>query len=290
MASLIRDKDGKKRIGFNSLDGRPMTLWLGKCADRVAIEVQRHVEAILSAAAADVPVDPRTADWLGRIGDDLHRKLASKGLVAPRQTAKDVAAEGLLGPFLATYIASRSDVKPLTLAKYETARRELVAFFGFDKPLVSVSQGDADSFRRHLATGRGNRPRAENTVRKIIANAKVFFGGAKRLRLIPENPFADQKASILANSKRMVFVSRETIDTVISACPNAYWRLIVTLARYGGLRIPSELAITWDDVDWERGRLLIRSPKTAHHHGRDERMIPLFPEVRTALDEVWQLA
>ena len=38
------------------------------------------------------------------------------------------------------------------------------------------------------------------------------------------------------------------------------------LARYGGLRCPSEVvALTWADVDWERGRFLVKAPKTAHH-------------------------
>jgi hypothetical protein len=30
------------------------------------------------------------------------------------------------------------------------------------------------------------------------------------------------------------------IERVIEACPNAYWRLLVALARFAGLRTPSE--------------------------------------------------
>ena len=54
---------------------------------------------------------------------------------------------------------------------------------------------------------------------------------------------------------------------------------IFSLARFGGLRTPSEmLLLRWADVDWERGRLLIRSPKTEHHEGKDSRLVPIFPE------------
>src|SRR4029078_2084152 len=54
-------------------------------------------------------------------------------------------------------------------------------------------------------------------------------------------------------------------------------RLLVALARFGGLRIPSEaFSLTWGDVDWERGRLSIPSPKT-EHSGKTHRVIPLVP-------------
>ncbi len=39
-------------------------------------------------------------------------------------------------------------------------------------------------------------------------------------------------------------------------------------------------------VDWERSRLTVHSPKTAHHDGKESRVIPLFPELRPYLDEV----
>jgi len=65
----------------------------------------------------------------------------------------------------------------------------------------------------------------------------------------------------------------------------------VALSRYGGLRCPSEhLALRWDDIDWARGRLTVRSPKTEHHAGGELRIIPLFPELRPYLDAAWDEA
>jgi len=67
--------------------------------------------------------------------------------------------------------------------------------------------------------------------------------------------------------------------------------LIFALSRYGGLRCPSEhLALTWQDVDWERGRMLVRSPKTAHHEGHESRLVPSFPELLPYLREVFERA
>jgi integrase len=88
-----------------------------------------------------------------------------------------------------------------------------------------------------------------------------------------------------------VFVSRETIAKVIDAAPDAEWRLLIALSRFSGLRVPSEaLALRWSDVDWEHNRLTVRSPKTEHHEGKGERIIPLFPEIREQLQAVFDAA
>ena len=55
------------------------------------------------------------------------------------------------------------------------------------------------------------------------------------------------------------------------------------LGRWGGLRIPSEaFEMTWEDIDWEAGRIVIHSPKT-RHQGKPARVIPMFPELEPEL-------
>ena len=46
------------------------------------------------------------------------------------------------------------------------------------------------------------------------------------------------------------------------------------------------LSLRWCDIDWERGRIVVRSPKTEHHDGKEHRVIPLFPELRPYLEAV----
>ena len=80
----------------------------------------------------------------------------------------------------------------------------------------------------------------------------------------------------------------ETIRTVLQKC-NSTWKAIVALSRIGGLRCPSEtLSITWGDVDFENSRLSIPEPKVEHHEGRGVRSCPLFPELRTILEELFE--
>ena len=43
------------------------------------------------------------------------------------------------------------------------------------------------------------------------------------------------------------------------------------------------------DIDWEKRRMVVRSPKT-RRKGYGARVIPIFPEVRPYLEQVWELA
>lgn len=78
----------------------------------------------------------------------------------------------------------------------------------------------------------------------------------------------------------------DEVDRMIEASPNTEWRLLFGLARYAGLRIPSEShLLTWADMDFERGRLTVHSPKTEHHEGHEQRIIPITPKLMKLLQE-----
>lgn len=71
----------------------------------------------------------------------------------------------------------------------------------------------------------------------------------------------------------------------MEACKDPEWRLIIALARFSGLRVQSERPLMkWSDVDWKRRRVRVPSPKTEHHPGGAERIIPLFPELHPYLE------
>jgi integrase len=83
-------------------------------------------------------------------------------------------------------------------------------------------------------------------------------------------------------------VTREETVRVLAACPDHHWRTIVALARFGGLRTPSEtLSLRWQDIDWEAGRIVVPSRKTEHYAGKASRTIPLFPELKPILAEAF---
>jgi len=65
----------------------------------------------------------------------------------------------------------------------------------------------------------------------------------------------------------------------------------IVLARWGGLRIPSEaLALTWREVDFAQSRFIVRATKTAHHQDGGVRVVPMFPELASHFQAAFDAA
>jgi len=129
------------------------------------------------------------------------------------------------------------------------------------------------------------------TVRKRLQAAKMFFRAMVKRRLTLENPFDGIQVAAVVDESRNVFVPRADIEKVLEACPDAEWRAIVALSRFGGLRCPSEvLTLKWENIDWHGQRITVISPKTARHPGGGQRIIPLFPELVGPLSEAFDAA
>ena len=279
MASLANDPNGRRRILFVDGDGKRKAIRLGKMSKRQAEAVKYRIEDLLAAKLSSSSPSDETSHWLANIDGELREKLANVGLAVARNYK-------LLSDYIAEYIRCRTDAKPSTISKWRTTEGLLIKYFGGNSKLDSITPGEADQWRRLLAESR-----SENTVRKHIAVAKVFFNAAVRQRLLSESPFADQKATILPNDSRSHFVTREVSDSVIAACPDVEWRLIFALSRYAGMRCPSEtLALRWADIDWHQQRFRVKAAKTEHHVGKGYRFVPIFPELRPHLEEAFECA
>jgi integrase len=48
--------------------------------------------------------------------------------------------------------------------------------------------------------------------------------------------------------------------------------------------------LRWEDIDWERGRMLIRAPKKEHLECGGERWVPIFPEALPYLEQEFDKA
>src|SRR5688572_15355886 len=91
--------------------------------------------------------------------------------------------------------------------------------------------------------------------------ARAPGANSMRKRLIADNPFADMKGvTVRSNRSRDYFITRADAAKVLDACPDAQWRLIFALSRFGGLPCPSEtLSLRWADVDLAAGRMVVLS-------------------------------
>jgi site-specific recombinase XerD len=286
MASISRESNGRRTIQFVGPDGKRKSVRLGKVSQRTAEGVKVRMEALVVAQLTGQPVDDETARWLADRDNRMADKLARVDLI-PQRKPKDATTATTLGPFLTEYIKSRVDVKRGSVLPYRQTQQSLVSYFGADKPLADISEGDADGFKLDLKA----KGYAAATVSRRVKYARQFLQAAARKRIIPGNPFADLKAGSQENRGRFHFVTREEAQKVLDACNDAEWRLLFALSRFGGLRCPSEhLALRWGDVNWEHSRITVRSCKTEHHEGKGTRVVPLFSELRPYLEAAFDEA
>ncbi|MCC7203937.1 MAG: site-specific integrase [Phycisphaeraceae bacterium] len=281
MASIVDDPNGRKRIQFVAADGRRRQARLGKMTMKQAEAVKLHVERLIVAPFSELPLD--TAQWLAGLEDTLHGRLAAVGLVKPRKAKRG----GGLKKFIDDYLAQRPDVKPGTMIVMRQAERHLVRFLGEDTDPAEVTPADADAYRAHLL----GESRSRATVAKWCYYARHYFEVARRRKLLTENPFAHIKGQVHGNPARRVFVPAEHARRVIAAAPDPQWKLLIAMARWQGVRVPSEVVdLRWTDVNFELSRLTIRASKTAHHADGGIRVVPIFPEVRPYLLDVFEHA
>ncbi len=278
MASISRQPNGRRTIQFIAPDGKRRSIRLGKVTQRIAETVKLRVELLVAAKLAGHAVDDETARWVAGLDEAMTEKLAAVGLVPKREPA----AEATVAGFIAEYMSRRVDVKPATLEVWKQTERNLKECFGADRDLRTIDETMAEDFKTYLL----KEELAPTTIAKRLQFARQFFKAATKRKLIPSNPFAEVGAKATIDPDRERFITREETDRLLAACTSTDWRVIVALSRIGGLRCPSEvLTLKWVDVDWERGRFRVHSPKTEHHPGKETRDVPLFPELRAILEE-----
>lgn len=283
MASVVTYGNGLRRIDFlTEPNGPRRSIRLGRVTKRSAERIMAHVEALIADRMTGAPHSDETSRWLAGLDERMLARLRTLGLAEGVGLARTT-----LGAFLER-VETASAVKESTAVFYGHTRRNLRDYFGEDRAMATIDEAEADSFRAWLV---GDQGLATATVARRIVACRTIWRQAIRWRMARSNPFERVATGSQQNAKRQRFISVEIIHRVLDECPDAEWRLLVGLARFGGLRTPSEpLALRWDDVDFHRGTIRVRSSKTEQHRGGGVRIVPLFAELRPLLLDAFEQA
>ncbi len=279
MASILQNgKTFSIQLSEGECKGRPRII-LGKITKRQANEFKtmlcRYIEA--KGISASIPAD--IAEWINSLSGSVKERLITLGLIEASggdYTVLDWAAR---------YIEikkSNPSIQKTTIFKYLATYRKLEIFFKTEK-VSDVTPLLANQFRKYLkeVVRVGNKPLSENTINKHFCHIKEIFAYAVDQELIKKNPFDGQKTSVSANPERFFYVSLDLAKQVLDACPDTETKLMFALARFGGLRIPSELKdLRWSDIHFDKDIFTVRSPKTHHHNDKGVRQIPIFQELK----------
>jgi integrase len=248
-----------KRTGYRlrvyTAAGR-RSIWLGRIGESDATAIHRHVDEIIAAQTADLPIPRATQRWLDQFPN---RELVAK-LVPVLGTAK------MLSSVVDLFLDEKSrSVTASTLASIQNSLQPLTDAFG-SQQVQSVDSVALRSIHDGLCVGFSTRG-------KFAAHWRQFFAWCVKNRYAVDNPAAELSTATMVGGKH--YVAAETIETIIAATDDPHLRAAIALARWGGIRMPSELyPISADSIDTSRQRLRIQDPK------RDMvREIPIFPEL-----------
>lgn len=253
---------------------------LGACSLKDANTARGHIEKLANRVGNEIATS--TQEWICKLPESVRVRLERLGLVEARSGSR-----WTVQAFVADYIKQRSDVKEQTRRKWHDVESKLNGFFRGDT-IADVTVQHAKNFRTHLQMTVGL---SDNTIRRHIGITRQFFNAAVEAELIKKNPFRGQAVSVRANESRFFFVTLEIARKVLEACPDAQWRLIFGLVRFGGLRCPSEvLELKWQDVDFDKQRFVVHASKTEHHADGGIRTVPMFPELKPLFQDAFDEA
>ena len=280
MASVVKLGMGKqppRAIDFTH-DNKRKRIRLGVVSREDANQVCRLVEKLVACKSLNTAPDSDVIHWLAGLSDEIHRRIADKGLTEPRNPPP---ASPTLSAFLGKYIEQRkSDLAASSVKRLEYTKKSLEAFFGAETRLDAITaDGAADRRAKLLET------LSEATTRLDVRNAKSMFTGAVERELLKRNPFKALKSAAIA-AERGRYVTPEEAAAILDACADLRWRVLFGLARLAGLRTPSEThRLTWADVDWARRRLTVFAPKTGKY-----RTVPIVPALHRWLQDAFEEA
>lgn len=299
MASVNKDSKGWK-VSYVDADNNRRSLRPGKVNKATAQQIARHIDVLVASKASGGTVDRTTALWLGEIGDKLYAKLVKAGLTEPKEPTEPEQLT-TLATFLDEYVETGVTKKgnpasDNTLKNWRFTREMLLDCFDGRRPVDSFSVADGKAFRKWLERRKipiSNRSptgkMSETSIRQRVGNAKSMFNQAVLEELVPQNPFRNQISSLRAGDEGKQNIPVDVIGKVIEAAPSAQWRLLIALWRFAGLRKMEPMGLTWADVLWDQGKLRVRSSKTKHHAGKDQRYVPI-RDVEHYLSEAFTLA
>lgn len=256
------------------LPGKRERIYLGHVSKGFAQTFADRVAKMQAANGLNVP-DHALNAWAIGLRKSIRSKMIECGILRVRNQQEwtvDTWTQHVIDQYVG---------KPRTIKNLKSARNHWVSAIG-SLLLTEVTTGHCrTAVDRILASG------APSYAVRICERGRMFFQRAVENELIQSNPVDGIEFGSKKHDKtRQNYVTKEVFELVRGKATNREAESLFCLARYCGLRVPSEpLALTWSDVDWELGRLRVPDEtKTG------QRVVPLFPPCLDLLRKLYEAA
>ena len=278
MASLRERTNGTWEIQFRDEYRRRQTITLSgsKYNKRTAERLQDAVTVLIDKKINRDPTQDRvTKAWVESAPLEIREKLARIGLheLPSKHTAKELWD---------TFLDKNNDMHEDTRRTYIYAGDRFFLFFKPNELLDELTQERMKEWRRFLL----DHGYASATIAGTISKAKAVFNWAKRQHWITASPLDGVGRGSYRNRDKDRFITLDEYCRLLDACPCQEWRVILALARIGGLHPCEILVLRWSDIDRSKHRFRVFNAKLKQHERLYEREVPLFSEVSVELDRL----
>jgi integrase len=194
---------------------------------------------------------------------------------------RDKAEAVTLGSFFRDWLHSRKrELQPASLDSYKNTIDRLEDYFGKDCKLTGIDAKCAAVFVAEQVSRSNGRELSDASREQIKRNCKCIFGTAVEWQLLTKNPFKPLRLKRLP-VKRWHRVTFKEYFALLEAAPTLRVKVAYALLYTTGARMSEAFSLTWSDIDFENGRLLIANREgTAalppfHIKDHESRRVPL---------------
>jgi len=148
-----------------------------------------------------------------------------------------------------------------TLKGYRGTIGRLYSFFGKERLMSEISPLMAAGFiadLKRLQKGKENKPLSNWTRKRVLRDCKIIFGAAIRWQVIGKDPFEGVKGPKLA-TRRWHYLKPQEYSRLMEVAPNLRRKALYALAYTAGLRLGEAISLTWNDIDFDIGEVLIEN-------------------------------
>ena len=250
---------------------------LGASVSMTKSEAQRRherIQAIVTTQRLGLELSSEQLTFLSKLPDKSYNKLATYGVVCERIAIRSKGSFSL-GNVRKEFQAGR-DVKESTQDNENRAFDLLEAYLKVDKDVRNITLLDAERFSKWLPKQRliGTGKLLASTVSGHLRKINGLFNYMVKAKLIVENPFDDINTPMNRDKSKDYYVTIHEADDYIESVDHPQWKAIIAIARYCGVRGPSDLLyMQRKHVDFDKQQVTFPSVKNGN------RVCPLFPQV-----------
>ena len=156
-----------------------------------------------------------------------------------------------------------AESSPRSRQNHRLAWTRFFSFFKEQESIADLTQNRMLQWKEFLLQSL-----SPSTAAATVRRMKTVFRFAVMKGWIADNPLQDISIKYSPTRKDRRFFTRDEYLTLLEHCPNQEWRVILALARYAGLRCPSEvMQLRWRDINWKAKGINIYRIITARNYG-----------------------